>query len=276
VHCIGSVLPWALCVSKEHQAIHRIVRSFLYCVRSRQAKVQWNACYAIGSLLFRINEMSSEVESHGGVEGEWEEMRIAVLPCIDALCELVVKDANYKVRIHSASALNNEFVSRRFFGDRMVTLWQSVFGSMHRLRSVDEPGAKSFQEYQHISSLVDALDALAVRLIAMTTHDDCDDVGKIVQMYPDAIRAFVGRLEAKGIEESSGLDEESHQLETRGRDLSELNPESMSRSDFESLSLSPVRSRLGGVYRCLAMLFAPNADQKTLDWLQERLASLEK
>eukprot|EP01028_Stygiella_incarcerata_P000060 TRINITY_DN1009_c0_g5_i1.p1 TRINITY_DN1009_c0_g5~~TRINITY_DN1009_c0_g5_i1.p1 ORF type:complete len:1247 (-),score=379.95 TRINITY_DN1009_c0_g5_i1:184-3825(-) len=275
----GSVLPWGLCVSKEHHIIHRIVGSFLHCVRSRQAKVQWNACYAIGSLLLRINEMSSEVESHGGVEEEWEEMRVAVLPCIDALCDLVVKDSNYKVRIHSASALNNEFVSKRFFGDRMVTLWQSVFGSMHRLQSVDEPSAKSFQEYQHISSLVDALDALAVRLIAMTTQDDCGDVGKIARMYPDAIRAFVGRLEAKGVEttSSSGFDdEEKYSSNTRGRDLSELNPESISRSDFESLSLSPVRSRLGGVYRCLAMLFAPDADETTLDWLQERLASIEK
>lgn len=99
------------------------------------AKVKWNACYAIGNL------MKNELLFTSAKDYDWQKV------VFSALINVIINNANFKVRINGAAAL--AVVARReHYGTHLSTIWSSLLLALEQSNNLVD-----FNEYKHRDNL---------------------------------------------------------------------------------------------------------------------------
>ncbi|XP_039500504.1 HEAT repeat-containing protein 6 [Drosophila santomea] len=124
----------------------------LDCVKSSgNAKVKWNACYAIGNL---VKHRAFFTNNHlAGI-------------LFPTLCQLVVQHANFKVRTNAAGVLL-QVEQRQDFSTHFPLVWRSLLDALVRSNALE-----SFEEYNHRDALQQQLCLAIAHLLTLARSSD--------------------------------------------------------------------------------------------------------
>ncbi|EDV45399.1 HEAT repeat-containing protein 6 [Drosophila erecta] len=124
----------------------------LDCVKSSgNAKVKWNACYAIGNL---VRRRAFFTNNHlAGI-------------LFPTLCQLVVQHANFKVRTNAAGVLL-QVEQRQDFSAHFPLVWRSLLDALVRSNALE-----SFEEYNHRDALQQQLCLAIAHLLMLARSSD--------------------------------------------------------------------------------------------------------
>ncbi|XP_033168392.1 HEAT repeat-containing protein 6 [Drosophila mauritiana] len=124
----------------------------LDCVTSPgNAKVKWNACYAIGNLVKHRAFFANN--------------RLAGI-LFPTLCQLVVQHANFKVRTNAVGVLL-QVEQRQDFSAHFPLLWRSLLDALVRSNLLE-----SFEEYNHRDALQQQLCLAIAHLLLLARSSD--------------------------------------------------------------------------------------------------------
>ncbi|XP_017136587.1 HEAT repeat-containing protein 6 [Drosophila miranda] len=159
VRALGNLLQLQLLavqrpdVAQAKTQAQTAIIKLLDCMRTAGgAKVKWNACYAIGSLV----KHRAFFSGNAGL-GD------LLFP---SLCQLIVQHANFKVRIN-ATAVLQQVEQRADFGFHFTLVWRSLLEALERSNALD-----SFEEYNHRDGLQQQLCLAIVHLLALALPID--------------------------------------------------------------------------------------------------------
>ncbi|XP_034666305.1 HEAT repeat-containing protein 6 [Drosophila subobscura] len=166
-------------VGQEKTQAQAAIIKLLDCMRTAGgAKVKWNACYAIGSLV-KHREFFSGSAGLGDL-------------LFPSLCQLIVQHANFKVRIN-ATAVLLQVEQRADFDSHFALVWRSLLEALERSNALD-----SFEEYNHRDGLQQQLCLAIVHLLALALPNDlpaCQaDLGQRVDMVVPNWRRVAYRM----------------------------------------------------------------------------------
>ncbi|XP_058828789.1 HEAT repeat-containing protein 6 [Topomyia yanbarensis] len=133
------------------KAIDKLVHNTLH---SNNVKVKWNACYAIG------NMMQNELMFSEGHRIDWQKQ---IFP---ALCTIVIKSNNFKVRINSAAALS-VVKNRPHYGTYFIQIWGSLLTALEQSDNLID-----YNEYKHRDNLQEQLCLSLSHFLRLATRDD--------------------------------------------------------------------------------------------------------
>ncbi|XP_017006607.2 HEAT repeat-containing protein 6 [Drosophila takahashii] len=154
VRALGNLLQiLQLQNSRENgEQMQLAMAKLLDCVRSSgNAKVKWNACHAIGNLVRHRAFFAS-----GQLAG-------ILFP---ALSQLVVHNANFKVRTNAAGVLL-QVEQRQDLGAHFPLVWRSLLEALERSNALD-----SFEEYNHRDALQQQLCLAIAHLLQLARSSD--------------------------------------------------------------------------------------------------------
>ncbi|XP_022225337.2 HEAT repeat-containing protein 6 [Drosophila obscura] len=159
VRALGNLLQLQLLevqrqdVAQEKTLAQAAIIKLLDCMRTAGgAKVKWNACYAIGSLV-----------KHRAFFSGSAGLGDLLFP---SLCQLIVQHANFKVRIN-ATAVLLQVEQRTDFDSHFALVWRSLLEALERSNALD-----SFEEYNHRDGLQQQLCLAIVHLLALALPID--------------------------------------------------------------------------------------------------------
>lgn len=132
------ILPKHIEVSSWKNLIFECIEKLVNSIKTgNNAKVKWNACYAIGNFLTNRHLFTSDLGWQKNV--------------FDSLCFITINNVNFKVRITAAAALQ-KIDDRSLYGDHFIHIWKSLILAMeHSDNLVD------FNEYSHRDNLQEQL-----------------------------------------------------------------------------------------------------------------------
>lgn len=118
------------------------------------AKVKWNACYAIGNL------MKNELLFTSAKDYDWQKV------VFSALINVIINNANFKVRINGAAAL--AVVTRReHYGTHLSTIWSSLLLALEQSNNLVD-----FNEYKHRDNLQEQICLTLSHVIKICNNED--------------------------------------------------------------------------------------------------------
>ncbi|KAG4067443.1 hypothetical protein HA402_009680 [Bradysia odoriphaga] len=103
------------------------------------AKLNWNACHAVG------NFMKNAAMYSPAINLNWQD------DAVKTLCQVVVRNANFKVRINAASALAVP-TDQVFLQSHFAYIWSTLLEALDRSDEITD-----FNEYQHRDHLTEQL-----------------------------------------------------------------------------------------------------------------------
>ncbi|EDW43744.1 GM19092 [Drosophila sechellia] len=134
------------------ELMHVAMFKLLDCVTSPgNAKVKWNACYAIGNLVKHRAFFANN--------------RLAGI-LFPTLCQLVVQHANFKVRTNAVAVLL-QVEQRQDFSAHFPLLWRSLLDALVRSNLLE-----SFEEYNHRDALQQQLCLAIAHLLLLARSSD--------------------------------------------------------------------------------------------------------
>lgn len=123
------------------------------CMNSAgNAKVKWNSCYAIGNCMKNL----ALFKSYNG-NFNWQKI---IFP---SLCNLIVNNSNFKVRINGAAALT-VINKREHFGIYMNQIWSSLLLAIEQSDNLVD-----FNEYKHRDNLQEQVEILNTKFLNKIT-----------------------------------------------------------------------------------------------------------
>ncbi|XP_030378495.1 HEAT repeat-containing protein 6 [Scaptodrosophila lebanonensis] len=133
--------------------MQRALNKLIDCARAAgSAKVKWNACYAIGSLV-RCRALFAAGNATAAT-------------LYPAICQLMVQHANFKVRINATSVLLH-IRGREDFGQHFGTVWRALLEATERSNALE-----SFEEYNHRDALQQQLCLAIAHLLELARAED--------------------------------------------------------------------------------------------------------
>lgn len=120
------------------EAITRLIQQAQLPDSGANMKVKWNACYAIGN--FMKNPIVFKCNCSGF---NWQTL------VFNALCDIIVKCSNFKVRINGVAALAVP-VERSHYGHYFIQIWTAMLAALQQSNHLTD-----FNEYNHRDKLLD-------------------------------------------------------------------------------------------------------------------------
>lgn len=120
---------------------------------NKSVKTRWNACYALGSVLQNAKFF--------GVDN---------MEILDRLCNIVLHDDNFKVRIQAAIAI----CECNDLHNRLSRIWNCVSEAMDKV--FKEHSTVGYREYKHVKTLQGQLQNMLLHLVHLTDVDIEDEV----------------------------------------------------------------------------------------------------
>lgn len=154
------------------EAIKRLIDQAKLSGNNSNMKVKWNACYAIG------NFMKNPVIFYLDVTPEFD-WRATVY---QSLSDIIVKCANFKVRINGAAAL--AVPTRRSHYNRFyLDVWNGTLNALYQANCLTD-----FNEYNHRDNLLDQLCITISHLITLATVEDLLGVENVLMQHLDSTK----------------------------------------------------------------------------------------
>ncbi|GAB0098216.1 HEAT repeat-containing protein 6 [Sergentomyia squamirostris] len=135
-------------------------------------KVRWNACYALGNMMKNSCLYGDLAQKHIN----WTSR---VFP---ALCDLLVKNPNFKVRINATVALGI-VTSRHHYGSYFISIWSSLLQGLEQANNLTD-----FNEYKHRDNLMDQLCFTLAHLITCAEAGDLSAMQTVLVDRQEMIR----------------------------------------------------------------------------------------
>ncbi|KAM8720732.1 hypothetical protein ACLKA7_006727 [Drosophila subpalustris] len=173
VRALGNLLR--LLPPDQQALMQRAMSKLLDCVRAAgSAKVKWNACYAIGSLVRNRSLFSSSASLAGTLYA--------------TLSQLIVQHANFKVRIN-ATAVLLQIEHRADYGVHYATMWRSLLAAIERSNALD-----TFEEYNHRDGLQQQLCLAMAHMLARARPDDLSPCRAALESQLDVVSSTWRRV----------------------------------------------------------------------------------
>lgn len=135
-----------------NKAINKLIES-IKGAAGGNAKVKWNACYAIGNVL--SNSALFEI-----AEQPWQ------ASLYNSLCHVIVNHSNFKVRIKATAAIS-QIKQRSHYAQYFEQFWISILAALEQSHHLD-----NFYEYNHRDELQEQLCLAIVHFINCASLDD--------------------------------------------------------------------------------------------------------
>ncbi|XP_054264008.1 HEAT repeat-containing protein 6-like [Macrosteles quadrilineatus] len=144
-------------------------------------KVSWNACYALGSML--KNEAIHDASS------EWQDI---VLP---ALCTVLTRSSNFKVRMNACVALSC-VQSRSRYGAHYLVVWRALLAGLDNAFNMTD-----FKEVKHQDSLLEQLCLAMCHLTSVVELSDLSQLHEVVVYHCDTMQQHLSRFNSSTVPE---------------------------------------------------------------------------
>lgn len=153
-------------------AIKRLIEQTKLTGNNSNMKVKWNACYAIGN--FMKNPVIFDLDVVP--EFDWK------ATVYQTLADIIVKCANFKVRINGAAALAVP-TKRSNYGKFYLDVWNGTLNALYQANCLTD-----FNEYNHRDNLIDQLCITSSHLIMLATVDDLLGIESVLLQHLDSTK----------------------------------------------------------------------------------------
>ncbi|BBM97676.1 HEAT repeat-containing protein 6 [Marchantia polymorpha subsp. ruderalis] len=131
-----------------------MVQTLVSCVTTGNVKVQWNVCHALGNLFLNKTINLSTTT--------W-------VPSVYSILLLLLRDsANYKIRIHAASALAVPG-DREDYGESFTDVVKAL---VHALECTDSEHESAPTSFKYVKALTEQLTTTVVHVLGLSKPDD--------------------------------------------------------------------------------------------------------
>lgn len=153
--------------------------------RISNMKVKWNACYAIGNML--------KNEALHSASDSWQGL------VLSALCNLVVRCTNFKVRANATTAIS--YVSKReYFGSQYIIAWTSLSDGLDNAANMTD-----FKEFKHQDNLIEQLCMSLCHLVMLLTIEDLANLHDILMFRIDILKHHMSHFQADAVPERTSI-----------------------------------------------------------------------
>lgn len=154
----------------------------------KAVKVKWNACYSMGTMM--RNEGIFNLQNPHSFQ--WQSL------IFTALCELVVKNSNFKVRTAAAVALAVP-EKRSYYETNFGSVWKALILGMEQAANLQD-----FNEYKHRDKLLDQLCMSISHLILVSEQKDLGQMKADLLPYLDVTKQNWFRVVNRILPEQAG------------------------------------------------------------------------
>ncbi|CAB0001970.1 unnamed protein product [Nesidiocoris tenuis] len=256
-------------------ALDRGCTMLLRCATSGSVvKIQWNACYAIATMLSN--------------ESLYESLALRAPDLLHHLCKILVSCNNFKVRMNACLALSS--IKRRdFYGQSFFLVWQSLLEGLDNAANMPD-----FSEFKHQSGLKDNLCLAVCHMTCFLRPADLGELKEILQSRLDFLADHLKQCQERMTPEQAGeLLRATQHVESLAKQegchfanvlyiafqVAQLATRSYPRTCFHLpdrgvLEIEVVSTQIGSVLK--EALVSPFKDSRTCDsfgWMQNRISS---
>lgn len=154
------------------EAIKRLIDQTKVSGNNSNMKVKWNACYAISN--FMKNPVIFDLDVTP--EFDWK------ATVYQSLSDIIVKCANFKVRINGAAALAAP-TRRSHYNRFYLDVWNGTLNALYQANCLTD-----FNEYNHRDNLLDQLCITISHLIMLATVEDLPAVESVLMQHHDSTK----------------------------------------------------------------------------------------
>lgn len=165
------------------ECIDRLVNSVK---TGNNAKVKWNACYAIGSFLRNQNLFISKPDFN------WQKN------VFDTLSFTTINNVNFKVRITASGALQ-KIENRQFYGNNFIPIWKSLILAMEQSEALVD-----FNEYNHRDNLQEQLSFSFCHFLNLADSTNLQAMAEELQPRKELVNAVWVRVLNRILPENAG------------------------------------------------------------------------
>ncbi|XP_037941030.1 HEAT repeat-containing protein 6 isoform X2 [Teleopsis dalmanni] len=134
------------------------IKKLAHCITSSSnAKVKWNAYYAVGNI-FRNNTIFVVTEIYSDLE--WQDSLYTTL------CHTIVHHSNFKVRISAAIAIKY-IKMRSYFQNYLNLIWSSLLAAVENSQD-----SVNLEEHEHVDNLQEQLCLAISHIIGISRPED--------------------------------------------------------------------------------------------------------
>lgn len=150
------------------------------------AKVKWNACYAIGSFITNRHLFTSNQDFN------WQKN------VFDTLCFITINNVNFKVRITASAALQ-KIQERSLYGDHFIPIWKSLILAMENSDNLVD-----FNEYRHRDNLQEQLCFCFCHFLKLADINNLLLMSEELQSRKHAIKSIWAKVLNRIVPEGTG------------------------------------------------------------------------
>ncbi|XP_075220789.1 HEAT repeat-containing protein 6 [Lycorma delicatula] len=155
-----------------------------FAVTGGNMKLRWNACYALSSLLENDAVQGNNLST-------WQE------PVLNALCTVLVKCNNFKVRVNASAALSNA-TSRHLFGSQYTSAWLAVLEGLDNSHNMPD-----FREFKHQVTLFSQLCITLCNLGKLAEVEDLTPLHDILVYRMDIAKEHIEKFHQSALPEQT-------------------------------------------------------------------------